>query len=446
MSETIKCIGADVEVTQLPPAGWYSINLAGDTADVRIYGMVGHRAMGGAVNAADFAKGLSEVKAKTINLRLNTEGGSVFEGVAIYNALKNHGARIVAHVDGLAASIGSFIAMAADEIRIAKNAYMMLHNPMTGGGGMADARDLRRTADTLDKLRKTIVGAYAARTKQPEAEIERMMDEETWLNAEEAKAKGFADAISGEAAIVAVANLSAFNHVPDALKAPATPEPEPKAPEPSPGGDPLPVQDKETPPMAETPTQAPAPTPAAGNPVPIPQGETPPTTPTNFSSVQDAVKHFQSVAGPQFFERGRVKGEADGVKAATDRLKAILDVCPGRPQMALDAYLAGQTPAAVKLAVDEATRVENIARQQRAESEMEIARLNTLLSLGGHPGVDVGLNAESPTGMEPKAQAGFEWDRNPAVRKGFSNKENYVIMRTAELEGRFTRQAAPASR
>jgi hypothetical protein len=145
--------------------------------------------------------------------------------------------------------------------------------------------------------------------------------------------------------------------------------------------------------------------------------------------------------------RGHNAGKSAGEAEARARLNDIVAACPGKPAMALAAFNAGQTPAAVKMAYDEAARVEAAAKLEADAAQMEIARLNTLLNLGGHPGVAMGLDgtADAQTGMEPKARAAFEWDRNPEVRNGYSSKENYIIVRTAELEGRFTRTTVTAS-
>ena len=130
-----------------------------------------------------------------LNLRINSPGGSVFEGLAIYNALVRHAARVTVHVDGIAGSIASVVAMAGDEIKIAANAMFMIHKPFALTEGTAG--ELRAIADLLDKTEETIVGIYAGRTKQEPKKISKMLATETWLNAEEAVAGGFADEVVG---------------------------------------------------------------------------------------------------------------------------------------------------------------------------------------------------------------------------------------------------------
>jgi ATP-dependent protease ClpP protease subunit len=125
---------------------WYAINnkAEDDAAEISIYDAIGSFG----VTAAQFVGDLKQIKAKTINVRLNTPGGSLFDGTAIYNALRSHPARVVVHVDGVAASAGSFVAMSGDEVRMADNAYLMIHNAR--GGVMGESEDMRRYADTLD--------------------------------------------------------------------------------------------------------------------------------------------------------------------------------------------------------------------------------------------------------------------------------------------------------
>jgi ATP-dependent protease ClpP protease subunit len=128
-----------------------------------------------------------------INVRINSHGGDVFDGLAIFEMLSEHGAPVTVDVTGIAASIASIIAMAGRPIRMAKTATLMLHNPWSVVAG--EASDLRKRADVLDKSRNALIGVYARRTGQPSARIAEMMNEETWLTATEAKQLGFADEI-----------------------------------------------------------------------------------------------------------------------------------------------------------------------------------------------------------------------------------------------------------
>lgn len=131
-----------------------------------------------------------------IIVRINSVGGDVFDGTAIYNLLKDHPARVEVHVDGICASIASIIAMAGDDITMGQGTWMMIHEPYSQM--MLDARsdDLRKAADTLDKMCAGLCAVYAERTGIDEKECLALMQEETWMTAEEALEKGFCTAIN----------------------------------------------------------------------------------------------------------------------------------------------------------------------------------------------------------------------------------------------------------
>jgi ATP-dependent protease ClpP protease subunit len=163
--------------------------------EIDIYDFVGGGFFFEGVTARSVRRILKESpNAKTIKLRINSEGGDVFEGFAIYNLLAEHPARVEADIDALAGSVASVIAMAADEIRIAANAWVMIHNPWGGAHGEPD--DLRRWADVLDKMRGQAADIYAARTGMSRSDVLGLMDAETWMTAAEAKANGFVDKVT----------------------------------------------------------------------------------------------------------------------------------------------------------------------------------------------------------------------------------------------------------
>lgn len=175
------------------PKSWFSIKAAAadpDLAEIYIYDEIGSYG----VTAKSFISALNATKAKQINLRINSPGGACFEGNAIYNAIQRHPATVTTHIDGLAASMASVIAMAGAQVHMAKNAMIMIHNPSVYSGGDSDA--LRKDADMLDKVKQTLVGAYAAKTGIGEDDIAEMMDEETWMDADECLEKGFCDVIT----------------------------------------------------------------------------------------------------------------------------------------------------------------------------------------------------------------------------------------------------------
>lgn len=166
-------------------------------------------------DARDFRARLKEATGD-ITLRINSPGGDVFDGIAIYNDLLAYDGKVKVEVIGLAASIASIIAMAGDEITIADNAMMMIHNAWTIGVG--NRHDFADVAARLTKIDDALARTYAARTATGIRAIKQMMDDETWLTAKEAKEAGFATAVGAKAEAKARFDLSVFASVPDALK------------------------------------------------------------------------------------------------------------------------------------------------------------------------------------------------------------------------------------
>lgn len=204
------------------------IECKGDTADVLIYDQIGQSFLSDGLTAKAFAEQLKQHKnVKNINVRINSPGGNVFDATAIYNTLRSHGAKITTHVEGAALSAASLIAMAGDEIRMAEGSWMMVHDP--SGVARGRAADMRKQADMLDRVKASLVATYATRTKQPSDEVAQMMTNETWLSASDAKAKGFADTISGATQVVAAFDPNQFSNVPQELRVSLQKEPTPMA-------------------------------------------------------------------------------------------------------------------------------------------------------------------------------------------------------------------------
>lgn len=193
---------------------WFDIkNATDESADVYIYDVVGDSWIG--TDAGSFVKQLNALSSKKINLRINSPGGSVFDGMAIYNALARHPAEVTTYIDGIAASIASVIALAGKKIVIAENAMMMIHDPSAFAMGRAE--ELRKTADVLDQIKETIINTYATRTGMEREKIAQMMADETWFTAEEAIAHKLADESAAGVKAAASFDLSAFGY----SKAPA---------------------------------------------------------------------------------------------------------------------------------------------------------------------------------------------------------------------------------
>ena len=192
-------------------AKWYEIKAAAPVAEgeapkpaeVLIYGNIGDRWNEDGVVASELVRDLSALQADAINLRINSYGGSVPDGLAIYNALRRHKATVNVFVDGVAISCASYIAMAGDTITMANNAQMMIHGPWTIAAG--NATDMREQADILDRYAKAMASAYADKSgKSYEDALALLTDgKDHWFLAEEAVAEGFADQVGEEESIAA---------------------------------------------------------------------------------------------------------------------------------------------------------------------------------------------------------------------------------------------------
>lgn len=201
---------------------WYSIKAKSEEADTPIEVFIYDEIGLWGVSAADFVRNLKVLDDgnSAVIVSINSPGGDVFDGFAIHNALAHLGDRCTVRIEGLAASAASVIACGGHQVVIAENAMMMIHNPWTFAYGTAE--DLRKTADMMDKAREGILASY--RRKAPsieDADLIKMLDDETWLNAEEAVALGFADAIgesvSLRACYGATGVLARFKHPPKAI-------------------------------------------------------------------------------------------------------------------------------------------------------------------------------------------------------------------------------------
>jgi ATP-dependent Clp protease, protease subunit len=201
---------------------WFDFRAQARGAEIVIYDEIG--AFGIPAKAfLDELKTLGPLPELTV--RINSPGGSVFDGVAIYNALKRHDAAITVWIDGIAASIASMIAMAGDEVVMPENAMLVLHDP--SGLVAGTATDMRAMADALDRMKSGMVAAYRDKSGRDDAEIEALMEAETWLSAQEAVDLGLADRIEQPVRMAARFDLSRFRNPPPQLAAlAATPSPQ----------------------------------------------------------------------------------------------------------------------------------------------------------------------------------------------------------------------------
>lgn len=189
-------------------ASYYQIKAQGEDAEVLLYGDIGQGWFEEGIGAKKFVDDLKSLgKIRNLNIRINSGGGSVFEGLAIFNAIDRHSATKTVHIDGLAASIASLIAMAGNKVVIADNAMMMIHNPF--GMVLGNAKEMRAVADSLDKVKEGMILSYQRKSKLSEKEISTLMDDETWMTAKEAIRYGFVDQI-GEGMRLAASVSSKF--------------------------------------------------------------------------------------------------------------------------------------------------------------------------------------------------------------------------------------------
>ena len=191
---------------------WYTIRAQTTGAEVLIYDEIG--AYG--VSARGFLAELGALPDATpLALRINSPGGSVFDAVAIYNALLRHSGTVTVWIDGIAASAASYIAMAGDEVIMPENAFLMIHDP--SGIVMGTAADMRDMAGTLDKIAASMTRGYAAQSGKPENEIAALLAAETWLTAAEALEAGLATRVSEPVRIAASFDIGRFRNAPPEL-------------------------------------------------------------------------------------------------------------------------------------------------------------------------------------------------------------------------------------
>lgn len=166
--------------------------LSSDTAEILIYDFIGEDFFGEGVSAKNVKQQLNDIgDIKDISVRINSPGGNVWDGLSIFNLLKEHPAEVHVQIDGLAASAASFIAMAGDLITMGEGSMMMIHNPWILA--MGDADDMRKAAEMLDKVGSQTADMYARRSGTDREQILQMMDDETWMTDAEAVELGFAD-------------------------------------------------------------------------------------------------------------------------------------------------------------------------------------------------------------------------------------------------------------
>ena len=188
---------------------WYQISNKAeeDFADIYLFSEIG----GMDITAKTFVDDINSIKSKNLNVYINSLGGSVFDGIAIYNTLKNFKGKVTTKIQGIGASIASVIALAGDKIEMSDNSLLMIHDPYAVAGG--NSTEMRKTADLLDKIRNEIANIYQKQTGLNKETIEGLMTNETWFNSSEALEKGFITDISEGVEVKNEYDLSNFKNI-----------------------------------------------------------------------------------------------------------------------------------------------------------------------------------------------------------------------------------------
>lgn len=203
-----------------PGGNWYSVDMKADTeAEIFIYGPIGFFG----VEAESLVKEIAALEVDRITVRINSPGGEVFDGIAIYNALRSHSAEIYVRIEALAASMATIIALAGDSVEMEDNAYFMIHKPFAFCIG--NETDMEKMRDILSKLGGTMADIYSAKSDLSRDEVLAKMSAESWYTAAEALDAGFIDAVverdGDESKAASAYDLSVFSKAPAEIRAAA---------------------------------------------------------------------------------------------------------------------------------------------------------------------------------------------------------------------------------
>jgi len=192
---------------------WFKVQaISDDETEIMIYDVIGWPF----ISADNFVRALADITAKTVTVRINSPGGDVFDGMAIFNALKNYQqGKVITRIEGIAASMASVIALAGKEVQAYANTMYMIHEPYAFTAG--NQYSLRELADILEKMSGQMIDIYSSNASPGKREIAQMMKDEAWLTAKEAKEKGFIDTVIDGKGAKAQFDLSMFSNVPDGL-------------------------------------------------------------------------------------------------------------------------------------------------------------------------------------------------------------------------------------
>ena len=190
---------------------WNIVKNDDKNAELMLYGDIAESFWGDTISAKEVTEYLADLDVENINVYINSNGGVVDTAIAINNALRRHKAKVIVNIDGIAASAATLITCAGDTVRMPKNALFMIHNPSTIA--MGDSEEMRKQADVLEKYKNSITETYLQKVNIDKEKLSELMDNETWLNAEEALEYGFIDEIIENADIQVVENKVISNNM-----------------------------------------------------------------------------------------------------------------------------------------------------------------------------------------------------------------------------------------
>ena len=190
---------------------WNIVKNDDKNAELMLYGDIAESFWGDTISAKEVTEYLANLDVENINVYINSNGGVVDTAIAINNALRRHKAKVTVNIDGIAASAATLITCAGDTVKMPKNALFMVHNPLTIA--MGDSDEMRKQADVLEKYKNSITETYLQKVNIEKEKLSELMDNESWLSAEEALKYGFIDEIIENADIQVVENKVISNNM-----------------------------------------------------------------------------------------------------------------------------------------------------------------------------------------------------------------------------------------
>lgn len=426
---------SDALATSVPDAGkrrgavdleWLLSNTTGlvrNNGELVLHGPIGFQEYG--TDSTTVMRDLDSLDLQdgsTLTVRINSPGGIVFEGLAIYNLLaekRRQGVAIVVRVDGIAASMGSIIAMIGDRVIMPRNTQMLIHNP--AGLAFGDAEFLRSEVKNLENIENAMIGIYARKSGLAEAKIREMMARETFMSAEEAKKNGFADQVEDEdVTSEAVAKYRAT--APIALASKSA------------------IQTGEAT-MAEAETQNPKPATAAQAAPAVDTQPGPAAAQPQAAQPSAPAEPAQPVIAPAQSQATTATGDFDaGAKAERDRVTAIVSAgwTARYPDLQRQALAEGWSLEQLALKAHEQAATTEAPTDPTAAKRQAIASARQADAEAAVPpaATDEQQTQANPDNLPLEQKAERDWDKKPDLREEFGgNKDAYVAFLKAKESG-----------